>query len=398
MKILKSLVLTLLTIYMVSLVQVQADENHALLNKTSIFIPVAEGSLSVQVLPFYPLEDKEMLYLLEASRELPSSYQMKLGLDGQGVQRKDIVGLTTDNTGKKLTISVRAPDSVEQGKELISRWALGPALGEDTSSSAILQIFVYPLKAKDIKMIIDRKEVWVNQESFLLDVPAQIVKGRTMVPFRFLGEQLGAQIDFQMDPETRLVSDVSFVLGKMSVKLWINKNEAEIKIDRQIEKVSLDVPPLILQGRTLVPIRFVAEQLGAEVLWNANLREVSVLYPKKYSANEEGLSEDFGVFFQDINAKTLHESFASKSWKVIDLRMKEDYDKKHLPGAIHLYIEDITSTSLQERGLSPDDNVVVYCNSGAKSVMGSERLIRLGMKNVYNLLGGISSWSYETLP
>ena len=286
MKILKSLVLTLLTIYMVSLVQVQADENHALLNKTSIFIPVAEGSLSVQVLPFYPLEDKEMLYLLEASRELPSSYQMKLGLDGQGVQRKDIVGLTTDNTGKKLTISVRAPDSVEQGKELISRWALGPALGEDTSSSAILQIFVYPLKAKDIKMIIDRKEVWVNQESFLLDVPAQIVKGRTMVPFRFLGEQLGAQIDFQMDPETRLVSDVSFVLGKMSVKLWINKNEAEIKIDRQIEKVSLDVPPLILQGRTLVPIRFVAEQLGAEVLWNANLREVSVLYPKKYSANE----------------------------------------------------------------------------------------------------------------
>ena len=398
MKILKSLVLTLLAVYMVSLMQVQADENHALLKKTSIFIPVAEGSLSVRRLPFHPLEDKDMLYLLEASRELPSSYHMKLGLDGQGVQRKDIVGLATDISDKQLTISVRAPDAVEQGKELISRWALGPALGEDTSSSVIIQIFVYPIKAKDIKMIIDKKEVWVNQEKFLLDVPAKIVNGRTMVPFRFLGEQLGAMIDFQIDPESRLVSDVSFILGKMSVKLWINKNEAEIKIDRQIEKVSLDVPPLILQGRTLIPIRFVAEQLGAEVLWNANLREVSVLYPKKFSLNEEGLSEDFGVFFQDIDAKTLHESFGSKPWKVIDLRMKEDYDKKHLPGAIHLYIGDITSTSLEERGLSPDDNVVVYCKSGAQSIMGSERLIRLGMKNVYNLLGGINSWSYETLP
>lgn len=398
MKILKSTVLLLLSIYMVSLMQVQADENHTLLKKTSIFIPVAEGSLSVQHLPFYPLEDKDMLYLLEASRELPSSYRMKLGLDGQGVQRKDIIGLSSTRKDKQLTISVWAPEAVEEGKELISRWALGPALGEDSSSSVILQIFVYPLKAKDIKMIIDKKEVWVNQEKFLLDVPAQIVNGRTMVPFRFLGEQLGAKIDFQMDPETRLVSDVSFILGKMSVKLWINKKDAEIKIDRQIEKTSLDVPPLILQGRTLVPVRFVAEQLGAEVLWNASLREVTVLYPKKFSLSEEGLSEDFGVFFQDIEAKMLHETYNSKAWKIVDLRIKDDFDKKHLPGAIHLYIGDINLKSLQERGISPDDNVLVYCNSGAQSVMGSEHLIRLGMKNVYNLLGGIKAWPYETLP
>jgi rhodanese-related sulfurtransferase len=398
MKILKCLALIFLTIFFVSLMQVQADENHALLKKTSIFIPVAEGSLSIQRLPFFPLEDKEMLYLLEASREIPSSYHMKLGLDGQGVQRKDIVGLPSERKDKHLTISVWAPDVIEEGKELISRWALGPALGDDTSSSIILQVFVFPLKAKDIRMVINSKEVRVNQEKVFLDVPAQIVKGRTMVPFRFLGEQLGAKIDFQMDPETRLVSDVSFILGKLSVKLWINKNEAEIKIDRQSEKVSLDVPPLIIQGRTLVPIRFVAEQLGAEVLWNAKLQEVSVLYPKKFSLEEENLSEDFGVFFHDIDAKTLHASFDSTPWKIIDLRIKEDFDKNHLPGAIHLYIGDITPSSLEERGIGADDLVVVYCKSGAQSIMGSERLIRLGMKNVHNLLGGISNWPYETLP
>jgi rhodanese-related sulfurtransferase len=398
MKILKSTVLVLITFYFVSLMHVQADQNNALLKKTNVFIPVAEGSLSIQRIPFFPLEDKDMLYLLEASRELPSSYHIKFGLDGQGIQRKDVVGLPSERPDKQLTISVWAPDVIEEGKELISRWALGPALGDDTSSSVILQVFVYPLKAKDIKMVINSKEVRVNQESFLLDVPAQIVKGRTMVPFRFLGEQLGAKIDFQMDPETRLVSDVSFILGKMSVKLWINKNEAEIKIDRQIEKVSLDVPPLILQGRTLVPIRFVAEQLGAEVLWNAKLQEVSVLYPKKFSLTEEHLSEDFGVFFQDIDAKNLYESLDSKPWKIIDLRSKDDFDKNHLPGAIHLYIEDISSTSIEERGIGADDFVVVYCKSGAQSVMGAERLIRLGMKNVHNLLGGINSWPYKTLP
>ncbi|HOI25327.1 MAG TPA: stalk domain-containing protein [Caldisericia bacterium] len=398
MKILKSMVLVLITFYFVSLLHVQADQNNALLKKTNVFIPVAEGSLSVQRLPFYPLEDKDMLYILEASKELPSSYHMKLGLDSQGVQRKDVLGLLSERKDKQLTISVWAPDLIEEGRELISRWALGPALGDDTSSTVILQVFVYPLKAKDIKMVINSKEVRVNQENFLLDVPAQIVKGRTMVPFRFLGEQLGAKIDFQIDPETRLVSDVSFILGKMSVKLWINKNEAEIKIDRQIEKTTLDVPPLILQGRTLVPIRFVAEQLGAEVLWDAKLQEVSVLYPKKYSLTEEQLSTDFGVFFQDIDAKSLHESLVDKPCKIIDLRSKEDFDKNHLPGAIHLYIGDIIPSSLEEQGIGADDFVVVYCKSGAQSVMGAERLIRLGMKNVHNLLGGINSWPYETLP
>jgi rhodanese-related sulfurtransferase len=398
MKILKSLTLVLLIVSMVTLMQAKADENNALLKKTNLFVPVAEGSLSVQTLPFYPLEDKDMLYLLEASRELPSPYRMKLSLDGQGVQRKDILGPLTESKHKTLTIGVFAPDDIEEGKELVSRWALGPSLGEDSSSSVILQIFVYPLKPRNIQMIIDKKEVLVNKQQHLLDVPAQIIKSRTMVPFRFLGEQLGAKVDFQMDPNTRLVSDVSFTLGKLSIKLFINKNEAEIKIDRQIEKVTLDVPPVILQGRTLVPVRFVSEQLGAEVLWNNERREVVLLYPKQYSAKNENLSDDFEIFYHDIGAKDLYESFNTKPWKLIDIRIKEDFDKRHLPGAIHLYIGDITLTSLEERGINPDDNVVLYCNSGAQSMMGSERLLRLGMKNVYNLLGGIKAWPYETLP
>ena len=47
------------------------------------------------------------------------------------------------------------------------------------------------------------------------------------------------------------------------------------------EKVTLDSPPVIVEGRTLVPVRFISEALSATVNWNAETRVVSIL-PGEY--------------------------------------------------------------------------------------------------------------------
>ncbi|MCD6107236.1 MAG: copper amine oxidase N-terminal domain-containing protein, partial [Caldisericaceae bacterium] len=45
------------------------------------------------------------------------------------------------------------------------------------------------------------------------------------------------------------------------------------------KKVLLDSPPLIVKGRTMVPLRFIAETLGAEVTWDEATKSITIIYP-----------------------------------------------------------------------------------------------------------------------
>ena len=46
------------------------------------------------------------------------------------------------------------------------------------------------------------------------------------------------------------------------------------------KEVVLDVAPFIVNGRTLVPIRFISETFGAQVNWDGNTKTVTIVYPK----------------------------------------------------------------------------------------------------------------------
>lgn len=65
------------------------------------------------------------------------------------------------------------------------------------------------------------------------------------------------------------------------IELWIGKSTARVDgepklIDPQNIKV---VPVVIPPGRTMLPLRFISENLGCKVDWNANSQEVKVTYP-----------------------------------------------------------------------------------------------------------------------
>ena len=86
-----------------------------------------------------------------------------------------------------------------------------------------------------------------------------IASGRTLVPLRFVSEAFGARVDW--DPTT---GSVPISLADTSILLRIGRRDVVIN-DRT---VLLDVAPTLLNGRTMVPLRFVSEVLGAAVNWS----------------------------------------------------------------------------------------------------------------------------------
>ncbi len=104
------------------------------------------------------------------------------------------------------------------------------------------------------------------------DVPPLIENGRTLVPFAILLRALGAHVDWQEDTKT-----VVAVRGRTEIRLTVDSRDAVINEPETGDRtVTMDVPTRIISGRTMVPLRFAAEQLGATVMWNGAERTVTV--------------------------------------------------------------------------------------------------------------------------
>lgn len=97
-----------------------------------------------------------------------------------------------------------------------------------------------------------------------------IQEGRTLVPFRAVLERLGAQVDW--DEATRTVTASK---GDRWVSLRIDDVRACLSEDCS-RTITLDVPARIVADRTFVPVRFVAESLGAFVDWDPATRTVII--------------------------------------------------------------------------------------------------------------------------
>lgn len=115
-------------------------------------------------------------------------------------------------------------------------------------------------------------QVFVNGQTLQFDVPPTVVSGRTLVPLRAIFEALGAKVAW--DQATRSVS-ATWAGGSLS--LPVGSPKATVKGTQR----DLDVPARIISGRTMVPLRFVAEAMGAQVGWYEKSRAVTINIPPK---------------------------------------------------------------------------------------------------------------------
>jgi hypothetical protein len=99
-----------------------------------------------------------------------------------------------------------------------------------------------------------------------------ILDGRTYVAIRFLSEEVfNANVEWNAEDRS-----VTFRKGDFVVTVYIGKKTAIVNG----KEVSIDAPPVIVEGRTLVPLRFISENLGASVEWEASTQTVTIYYPK----------------------------------------------------------------------------------------------------------------------
>ncbi len=98
--------------------------------------------------------------------------------------------------------------------------------------------------------------------------------GRTVVPIRAIVEALGGTIEW--DGTERKVT-INF--NGTIIELWIDKPQARVNGEMKwIDPNNHDVKPIIINSRTILPLRFVAENLGCTVNWDAATRTITITY------------------------------------------------------------------------------------------------------------------------
>jgi hypothetical protein len=110
-------------------------------------------------------------------------------------------------------------------------------------------------------------QVSVDGTTLQFDQPPVMQGGRVMVPLRGIFEGLGAEVLY----DARLRS-IKATKGATLVELSLGSRAAAVNG----APVTLDVPADTLGGRTMVPLRFVSEALGAEVKWSPATRSVNI--------------------------------------------------------------------------------------------------------------------------
>lgn len=126
-----------------------------------------------------------------------------------------------------------------------------------------------------IKLNLDKTAYQVNNEVRQMDTAPFNYQGRTLLPIRYVTEPLGASLDWD-----GAAQKVTVKLGDKIIELWIGKNTALVNGQEvMIDEANPEVMPLIVPpGRTMLPVRFITENLGCQVDWDPDLQEVKINY------------------------------------------------------------------------------------------------------------------------
>ncbi len=115
----------------------------------------------------------------------------------------------------------------------------------------------------NITLQINNKNAIINGKNVTMDIAPFIKNGRTFVAFRFIGENIGSIVNFKVNETTKQLEWVSYLMNLKSIFLFFGKKEGFVNG----KVILIDSPPEIINGRTVVPLRFVSENLNCLVKW-----------------------------------------------------------------------------------------------------------------------------------
>jgi len=244
------------------------EKEHILLIKEAYKGSLAPGTL-ITVLqdvgygsPSYPEGQLFLLFIVELNEGLHyyilNSIQGMWPIDDQG----SLTWWGSEHTLEEVKESVPLADRARSGDAGAD---VEPEIPEPEDTEPTI-----------IKLSIGSKQYHVNGLLRTMDTAPMIREGRTLLPIRFIAEPLGAALGWDTAQQKAIVA-----MGTKEVELWIGQNRARVNgVYQYIDSYNHNVVPIIFPpGRTMLPLRFIAETLGCQVDWNEITREVTVVCP-----------------------------------------------------------------------------------------------------------------------
>lgn len=109
--------------------------------------------------------------------------------------------------------------------------------------------------------------VYVDGRKISFDTQPMLINNRTMVPMRAVFEAIGAKVDWDDTTQTAIGETTDTIIKITIGQDYLLKNE---------NRVALDSPAVIISGRTLVPVRAIAESLNCNVNWIGDMQVVDI--------------------------------------------------------------------------------------------------------------------------
>jgi len=148
------------------------------------------------------------------------------------------------------------------------------------------------------------EEVYLNINGEQLNnstLPMQpiIMEDNTLVPAREVFEALGATVEW--NPENNM--EVYVVYNHKSIAVYIGQTRALVGG----EEKEMNIPPRIINDKTMIPLRFCAEEVGLVVDWDDETRVITISEPEQEKENEKETKEyktvTFGSYYSDAEGK-----------------------------------------------------------------------------------------------
>ena len=125
--------------------------------------------------------------------------------------------------------------------------------------------------------------VLVDGVNVAFDVPPQILNDRVVVPLRAIFEMMGAEVNW--NDETKTVTAT-----KEGVAVVLTVGDLNPTVNGKV--VEIDQPGVIVDGRTLAPLRFVAEAFGGTVTWDGDTRTAGISLPGEAAGDSDVTEEE----------------------------------------------------------------------------------------------------------
>jgi hypothetical protein len=195
------------------------------------------------------IEIEELVALLEAAEEAEDSDAI-LELQAQIAELK----VEFDGYKSLMKQKIREMQQVMREKYTQEEWDL-------------LMVNASELEGAEGIRMLPAENILMPGKNLKFDVPPVIKEGRVLVPIRSISTALGAEVTWYAETKTATI-----VYGETEILFDVEAMEVSVNGD----EIELDVPAELMEGRIVVPLRFIVENMGLNIEWEPETETVEI--------------------------------------------------------------------------------------------------------------------------